>query len=186
MSRIVKRYSNRKLYDTESSTYITLEDVEEMVREGEEVQIVDNSSGEDITSATLAHIVLEQQKVNPSFPVSVLRGIIQYGEEFFTRLQWPVTQVRQEFRRRAESLGEGGRAIREFIEETRASLEQMQDRLDERFRDTFDQLTHVPEMRRELEELRRTIDQLEERLDEVAADGDIEASGPATDVADGE
>ncbi len=165
MSRTIKRYSNRKLYDTESSTYVTLEDVEQMVRDGEDVQIIDNASGDDITSATLTHIVLEQQKINPSFPVSVLRGIIQSGEDFFTRLQWPVTQVRQEFRRRAETLEERARAIYEFIEQTRQSLEQMQDNLDERFRDTVDQLTHVPEMRRELQELRNTIDELEARLD---------------------
>lgn len=176
--RLIKRYSNRKLYDTESSTYVTLEDVEEMVREGEQVRIVDNSTGDDITSATLAHIVLEQQKINPSFPVSVLRGIIQSGEEFFTNLQWPVTQFRQEVRRGAETLEEGGKAVREFIEGTQQSLDEMQQRLDERFRDTVDQLTHVPEMRRELEQLRDTIDELEqrlERLDEETEEGGSES-----------
>lgn len=176
MSRLIKRYSNRKLYDTESSTYVTLDDVEEMVRRGEEVRIIDNSSGEDITSATLTHIVLEQQKVNPSFPVAVLRGIIQSGEEFFSRFPSPVVQVRQEFRRGAETLEEGGKAVREFIGQIRASLEEMQDRLDERFRDTVDQLTHVPEMRRELEELRNIIDELEQRLDRLD-----EASGKSDD-----
>ncbi len=165
MPRLIKRYSNRKLYDTESSTYVTLEDVEQMVRDGEDVRIVDNSSGEDITSATLTHIVLEQQKLNPSFPVAVLRGIIQSGEEFFTRLQWPVTQVRQEFRRHAENLEQRGQAIGEFIGQIRESLEEMQDRIDEGVRDTVDQLTHVPEMRQELEELRNTIDELEQRLE---------------------
>ena len=164
MPRIIKRYANRKLYDTESSTYITLENIEGMVREGEEVSIIDNSTGEDITSATLAHIVLEQQKANPSFPVSVLRGIIQSGEEFFNRLQWPVTQFREEFRRRAESLEEGSRAFREFVDGTQRSVDEMQQRLDERFRDAVDQLTHVAEMREELQELRQTVATLEERL----------------------
>ncbi len=164
MPRVIKRYANRKLYDTESSTYITLENIEGMVREGEEVAIIDNSTGEDITSATLAHIVLEQQRVNPSFPVSVLRGIIQSGEEFFARLQWPVTQFREEFRRRAESLEEGSKAIREFVDGTQRSIDEMQDRLDERFRGAIDQLTHVSEMREELDELRATVEALEERL----------------------
>jgi len=133
MPKLVKRYANRKLYDTESSTYITLENIEEMVREGEDVRIIDNSTGEDITSATLAHIVLDQQRSNPAFPVSVLRGIIQSGEEFFNRLQWPVTQFRDEFKRRAEALEEGGKAIREFVDGTQRSLDDMQRRLDERF-----------------------------------------------------
>ncbi len=167
MPRLIKRYSNRKLYDTESSAYIALEDIEEMVREGEELQIVDNSTGEDITGATLAHIVLEQQKVNPSFPVSVLRGIIQSGEEFFARLQWPVTQFRQEFRRRAETLEDRGKAIREFVDGTQASIDEMQQRLDERFRDTMDQLTHIPQMRRELAELRDKIELMERRLEQI-------------------
>lgn len=171
MPRLIKRYSNRKLYDTESSTYVTLEDVEQMVSEGEEVRIVDDDSGEDITSATLTHIVLEQQKLNPSFPVAVLRGIIQSGEDFFEQLDWPLTQVRDEFRRGVETLEEGGQAIGQFISEVRQSLEQMQQQLDERFRDTVDQMTHVPEMRRELEELRETIDELEQRLDDLDEGG---------------
>lgn len=167
MPRLIKRYTNRKLYDTDSSNYITLEDVEEMVRDGEELRIVDNSTGEDITGATLAHIVLEQQKVNPSFPLSVLRGIIQSGEEFFARLQWPVVQFREEFRRRAETLEDRGRAIREFVDGTQHSLDEMQQRLDERFRDTVDQLTHIPEMRRELQKMREKIDTLEQRLEQM-------------------
>ncbi len=173
MPRIIKRYANRKLYDTESSIYITLEDIEGMVRDGEEVQIVDNSTGEDITSGTLAHIVLEQQKTNPSFPVSVLRGIIQSGEEFFSRLQWPVTQFRDEFKRRAEALEGGGKAIREFVDGTQKSVDEMQQRLDERFRDAVDQLTHIPEMRRDLERMRETIDALEERLDQLEENVDL-------------
>lgn len=165
MPRKIKRYANRKLYDTESSTYITLEDIEVMVRDGEDVQIIENNTGEDITSATLAHIVLEQQKANPSFPVSALRGIIQSGEVFFSRLQWPVTQFKEEFRRRAETLEEGGKAIREFVDATQRSVDEMQQRLDERFRDAVDQLTHIPEMRREMEGLRAEVNRLAERLD---------------------
>ena len=164
MPRTIKRYANRKLYDTESSTYITLEDIEVMVREGEDVKIIENNTGEDITSATLAHIVLEQQKANPSFPVSALRGIIQSGEEFFARLQWPVTQFKDEFLRRAEALEEGGKAIREFVDTTQRSVDEMQQRLDDRFRDAVDQLTHIPEMRRELEALREDVEVMEARL----------------------
>lgn len=170
MPRLIKRYTNRKLYDTVSSTYVTLEDVEGMVRDGQELQIVDNATGEDITGATLAHIVLEQQKLNPSFPLSALRGIIQSGEEFFARLQWPVTQFRQEFRRRAEELEDRGKAIREFVDGTQESIDEMQQRLDDRFRDAVDQLTHIPQMRRELRQMSQTIEALERRLDELEGD----------------
>ena len=60
--KLIKRYSNRKLYDTERSSYVTLEEISQMVRDGSELRIVDNKSGEDITSVTLAQIVFEQEK----------------------------------------------------------------------------------------------------------------------------
>ena len=180
MPRLIKRYSNRKLYDTESSTYVTLEDVEGMVRQGEDLRIVDNPTGDDITGATLAHIVLEQQKVNPSFPLAVLRGIIQSGEEFFGRLQWPVVQFREEFRRRAESLEDRGKAIREFVDGTQHSLDEMQQGLDDRFRDALDQLTPIAQMRSDLRQMRRRIDEMEQRLDQLAqASGEGPEGGEA-------
>ena len=61
-TRIVKRYANRKLYDTQRSRYVTLEQIAEMIRSGEDVKIVDNNSKEDLTSITLAQIILEQEK----------------------------------------------------------------------------------------------------------------------------
>ena len=59
-SRVIKRYANRKLYDTQHSRYVTLEQIAEMVREGEDVRIIDNTSKEDLTSVTLAQIILEE------------------------------------------------------------------------------------------------------------------------------
>ncbi len=176
MTRLIKRYANRKLYDTQSSTYVTLDDVESMVRKGAELQIVDQKSGEDITGATLAHIVLEQQKINPSFPVSVLRGIIQYGEDFFSLIPWSMTQLRQGVRRRSEALEEGGRAVGEFVEGAQRSIEELQRRVDERVRDAVGQLAHIPEMRQELAHLRETIEALEKRLEQLE-DGQGESAG---------
>ncbi len=169
MARLIKRYANRKLYDTESSTYVTLDDVESMVQKGSDLQIVDQTSGEDITGATLAHIVLEQQKLNPSLPVSILRGIIQYGEEFFSRLPWPVTQLREEVRRHSGALEEGGRAVSEFVDGAQRSIEELQRGVDERFRDAVGQLRHIPQMREELAHLRQTIEALEDRLEQLEA-----------------
>jgi polyhydroxyalkanoate synthesis regulator protein len=55
--RIIKRYSNRKLYDTKDSRYVTLLQIAEMVRSGEEVQIIDNNTKDDLTEVTLAQII---------------------------------------------------------------------------------------------------------------------------------
>lgn len=164
MPRLIKRYANRKLYDTASSTYIALDDIERMVRQGEELRIIDNETGEDLTGSTLAHIVLEQQKVNPSFPLSMLRGIIQSGEEFFARLQSPVTQFREEFRRRAEVFEGGGKTIRDFIDGTQHSIDDLQHRLDEHFSDGIEHLAPIAEMRQEIRDLQEHLIRLEERL----------------------
>ena len=65
-AKIVKRYANRKLYDTERSCYVTLDDIAVMIRSGEEVTVVDNKSGEDLTSVTLAQIIFETEKKGAS------------------------------------------------------------------------------------------------------------------------
>ena len=64
--RVIKRYSNRKLYDTKDSRYVTLLQIAEMVRGGEEVQIIDNNTKEDLTEVTLAQIIYEEQKQKAS------------------------------------------------------------------------------------------------------------------------
>jgi polyhydroxyalkanoate synthesis repressor PhaR len=80
--RIIKRYSNRKLYDTKGSTYVTLLQIAEMIREGEDVQIVDNSTKEDKTDVTLALIISEELRTRPrAIPLSTLRALIRHGGE---------------------------------------------------------------------------------------------------------
>lgn len=76
--RVIKRYSNRKLYDTKDSRYVTLQQIGEMVRAGEEVQIIDNKTKEDKTEVTLALILSEDLKSEPrSVPLAALRDLIQ-------------------------------------------------------------------------------------------------------------
>ena len=60
--RIIKRYSNRKLYDTEDKRYITLEQIAQLVRDGQDIKVVENQTGEDLTNVTLSQILLEQEK----------------------------------------------------------------------------------------------------------------------------
>jgi polyhydroxyalkanoate synthesis repressor PhaR len=81
-TRIIKRYSNRKLYDTTHSRYVTLDQIGELVRSGEEVKIIDNSSKEDLTSVTLAQIIFEEEKRKKSFlPLGTLKSILQSSGE---------------------------------------------------------------------------------------------------------
>jgi polyhydroxyalkanoate synthesis repressor PhaR len=87
--RIIKRYSNRKLYDTRDSRYVTLLQIAEMVRAGEEVQIIDNATKEDKTEVTLALIISEELKSQPrSVPLGTLRDLIhQRGERLLSQLR---------------------------------------------------------------------------------------------------
>jgi len=62
MARRIKRYDNRKLYDTEASEYVSLSDIAKRVRAGDTVQIVDDATGEDLTAQTLMQIILEEGK----------------------------------------------------------------------------------------------------------------------------
>ncbi len=84
MSVLIKRYANRKLYNTDSSRYITLKGISELIREGREIQVVDNETGEDITPIVLSQILVDDQKQHredrsSGVPGHLLTEIIQKG-----------------------------------------------------------------------------------------------------------
>ena len=84
-AKIIKRYQNRKLYDTDASCYVTLDEIAEMIQQGEEVSVVDNRNQKDITAATLTQIIFEKQKkADTPVPLSTLRHIIQQGDGSFS------------------------------------------------------------------------------------------------------
>ena len=81
MAYVIKRYSNRKLYDTQESRYVTLEEIEEMIRAGREISVVDATSGEDLTSVTLTQIILENERNHrANLPSAFLHQLIKHGE----------------------------------------------------------------------------------------------------------
>jgi polyhydroxyalkanoate synthesis repressor PhaR len=81
MAYVIKRYSNRKLYDTQESRYVTLEELEELIRAGKEISVVDVSTGEDLTSVTLAQIILESERNRrATLPTGFLHQLIKHGE----------------------------------------------------------------------------------------------------------
>jgi polyhydroxyalkanoate synthesis repressor PhaR len=93
-TRIIKRYANRKLYDTEHSRYVTLDQISEMIRAGDDVKIVDNKTKEDLTTVTLAQIIFEEEKKQRSFlPLNAMRNIIQSGGEWFAEAQRRVQSI---------------------------------------------------------------------------------------------
>lgn len=80
--RLIKKYPNRRLYDTEESRYITLNDVQKLVRDGVEIRVVDTQSGDDITRGILIQIITEQEASgNPMFTTEVLTRFIRFYDE---------------------------------------------------------------------------------------------------------
>ncbi len=89
---IIKRYENRKLYDTEARKYVSLPELAELVRKGETIQVLDNVSGDDLTNATLTQIILDEgKKGNSLIPTDLLHDLVRRGASV---LEEGVTQIR--------------------------------------------------------------------------------------------
>lgn len=109
---VIKRYPNRKLYNTEAKKYVTLEGIAQLIRDGEEVHITDHQTGEDLTAVTLTQIIFEQEKKEGGFlPRSVLTGLIQAGGHTLAELKRSLAaqmgllqQVNVEIERRIQKL----------------------------------------------------------------------------------
>ncbi|MCY4321321.1 MAG: regulator for granula-associated protein [Bdellovibrionaceae bacterium] len=83
--KIIKKYGNRKLYDTQKSSYVVLKDIEKMIKNKEEIQIIDNETQDNITVSTLTQIIFSSEKKSKiSAPVNVLESIIREGDGSFS------------------------------------------------------------------------------------------------------
>jgi polyhydroxyalkanoate synthesis repressor PhaR len=109
---VIKRYPNRKLYNTETKSYITLEGIATLIREGQEVHVIDHATSEDLTAVTLTQIILEQEKKRKGFvPQVVLTSLVQAGGETMGTLRRALAssldlarQVDEEIERRLQAL----------------------------------------------------------------------------------
>ncbi len=81
MAILIKRYANRKLYNTDTSRYITLKGIAELLDAGEEVRVIDNETGEDITSVALSQILVDSKRSNTSPPETLLSQILGRGSD---------------------------------------------------------------------------------------------------------
>jgi polyhydroxyalkanoate synthesis repressor PhaR len=117
----IKRYPNRKLYNTAAKRYITLDEIATLIRNGSEVTVVDNDTGKDITAVTLTQIIFEQEKKHDGFlPRSVLTGLVQAGGNTLGTLRKSLAmpldllrQVDEEIERRIQLLAARGEVAEE-------------------------------------------------------------------------
>ncbi len=165
--RVIKRYANRKLYDTRESRYVTLPQIAELVRGGEDVEIIDNRTKESLTSVTLAQIIFESEKsaeVDARQGVKTLRDFIQVGgERLMAHLrEGPVGRLMpRSDMPELPNLLSSKRAIAPAIE----ALEELQRRADERMRALIScVVAPMRELQAEIGRLQLRIEELESRL----------------------
>jgi polyhydroxyalkanoate synthesis repressor PhaR len=105
---LVKKYANRRLYDTQESRYITLEELAGRIRDGAEARVVDAATGEDLTQATLAQIILEGRRAAQLLPIPLLTQLIRMGDdalaEFFGRYLTSALELYVQARQGAQAL----------------------------------------------------------------------------------
>lgn len=165
-ARIIKRYANRKLYDTDQSSYVTLDEIAEMVSAGADVQIIDNRTGEDLSSVTLAQIVFEQEKKQSgAIPLVALRQMIQSGGEIFQRkVAQPVHGMLNKADESSEAIAG---TLSAFVDRSHEAIEDMQKRIDERIHSALETMTQLPLLQSEVSTLRARIRELEHRIEEL-------------------
>jgi polyhydroxyalkanoate synthesis repressor PhaR len=178
--KVIKRYTNRKLYDTVESRYVTLDEIAEMIKAGAEVKIIDNRTKEDLTSVTLAQIIFEEEKKTSKMSLETLRDMIRHGGEVAQRLvegtqaelRGRVEAVRAAAEQRVQSFLKSGQQTsdraKELVSVSQEAVTALQKRVDERVRAAMEGVSNLSEVRRSLDEIARRIDGLEKRLDELS------------------
>ncbi|WP_242338792.1 MULTISPECIES: polyhydroxyalkanoate synthesis regulator DNA-binding domain-containing protein [Anaeromyxobacter] len=178
--KVIKRYTNRKLYDTVESRYVTLDEIAQMIKAGAEVKIIDNRTKEDLTSVTLAQIIFEEEKKTSKMSLDTLRDLIRHGGEVAQRLvegtqaelRGRVEAVRAAAEQRVQTLLVKGQQTsdraREMVQSSQETMTAFQKRVDERVRTAVEQMSTVSDARKQLDDISRRIEALEKRLDDLA------------------
>jgi polyhydroxyalkanoate synthesis repressor PhaR len=188
-ARIVKRYSNRKLYDTVESRYVTLPQIAELVRKGEDVRIIDNNTKEDLTSVTLAQILYEEErKQSSTLPLTTLKDLLNTARE---RVMSTLPPVARFMGREAEeappvelpvepppvveaapveepaTAKEPGR-VQQFFEGSRVAFDQWQHEADKRMKTFWEGInptTQIQALQTEMRRLQQRVEALEARVE---------------------
>jgi polyhydroxyalkanoate synthesis repressor PhaR len=205
---LIKRYGNRKLYDTSESRYITLDEIARLVRSNNDVKVIDNENGDDLTAITFAQIILEEEKRRSSLiSLGLLRELVQHGEDTLAQLKTQVEKgveaigtIGEKAGRRVQEIvsgsvtGEQGAVGAEpsnpadanggksFFDELLAApqrrLEALQKTIDERIKSSVGRITSHPVVQHEVQRIERSIKKLEERLARIRREESDSSRGP--------
>lgn len=182
---LVKRYSNRKLYNTRESRYITLNELADLVKGGTEIRVVDNDSGEDFTSVTLSQILLEnERKKRDALPRLVLTELIQKGDKLFDTVRRSISSgiemlsdvdtglernVRRLVSRGELSSEEGEGLLRRLTDWVKENREDLEGQIDKRLQALVRRLD-LP-LQEDVDRLQASVKRLEAAVDRLESRG---------------
>jgi polyhydroxyalkanoate synthesis repressor PhaR len=166
--RVIKRYSNRKLYDTKDSRYVTLLQIAEMVRGGEEVQIIDNNTKDDLTEVTLAQIIYEEQKSHSrSVPLQTLKDLIHARTEkvLADLREGPIGRfIPGASKTEAEEVKKVEAAKPTLVDQAKERIEDLGHTLDERVKAILASFHPLQQLQQEVRRLNERIEELERKV----------------------
>ncbi|BBM86116.1 polyhydroxyalkanoate synthesis regulator DNA-binding domain-containing protein [Candidatus Uabimicrobium amorphum] len=179
--RLIKRYANRKLYDTIDKKYVTLENIEALIKQGESVSILDNDSNQDITTGVLSQIIAEQAKKENQFSPSLFTQIIRKGKGNMYSYASKIVQsigettyfIEEEVRGKVKQLVSSGEITQEegdalqqdLTNNAPSTIEKLEKHLELLYSTVLNKL-NIPE-KSEVKRLRKTIDRLEAKVKEI-------------------
>ncbi len=188
-SIIIKKYANRRLYNTATSSYVTLDHLAQMVREGTDFEVIDAKTGNDITHQVLTHIIVdEESKGENMLPLNFLRQLIAlYGDSLQAMVPGYLEQtmkafsgnqvhIRETMEKAFGSVTAGANPMAAFEDMTRQNMETFETAM-KAFNPLMTPLSGVTpgtgtaksaKDKNEIESLRAQVDQLRKQLDEVS------------------
>jgi polyhydroxyalkanoate synthesis repressor PhaR len=180
--RTIKRYVNRKLYDTVESRYVTLDEIAHMIKVGDDVQVVEERTDRDLTAVTLLQIILEEQrrssKVSPQLLCELIRSGTCEAQRGGERASSQGLEISAAVRERAEQrlhcvLDRGQAAndrAKEMVATSQEAVLQLQRKMNERVGAAFEVVAAVGKLKRELAYITGRIEFLDERLRGIRGD----------------
>ncbi len=182
--RIIKKYQNRKLYDTKTSCYVTLDDIARLIKTGEEVKVVDNQTKGDVTAIILTQILYDQEKYKKSImPITMLKNMVQSGsgsvyefmQKYVTQSVSNIHNAKVEAERYIERLVaqgelskiEGKNLAKDLIHSAQRGVDEIQNKIDERIKTTLTKMKKVTDLQTNISHLHKKLDNIERRLDDL-------------------
>jgi len=154
-TRIIKRYSNRKLYDTRTSRYVTLDDILKMIVEGEEVKVIDNESGRDLSGITMAQIFFEELKKRKGLiSFTALKNLIRLSGGSLSELL-------------EELFSADSPLITELKGRGRQKLDEIYTWIDKKIESSLPGLGSINTIKEEIKELKQKVEAIEKDLNKL-------------------